>query len=161
MCGKASRKFCYRPPTKLWDGTIFIHSVHRWGLPSHNARGWANRPNPFSVGRPLSVDRPPTDTVNRRAVCILLECILVEYKFTRSNWLSMNKSKLRSGTVHCPISFQDFKGTSYVTLGNHHACIFFFVAFHFFMKITIVILLHLVHPMFLCLKTSHYLLVDV
>ena len=74
----------YRPQTKLREGNVFTpvcHSVDKGGLPSHNAM---SRQTPAlgrqpSLGRltPRSGGKPLRHTVNRRAVRILLECILV------------------------------------------------------------------------------------
>ena len=80
----------YHTPTKLREGTIFIgvcHSVHGEGLPSHNAMGQADHPFPPLGILPISKHAPPPpnrikrDTVNKRAVRIQLECILVQVRF--------------------------------------------------------------------------------
>ena len=64
----------YRAQTEFREGNVFTRFCQSFylqgGLPSHNATG---KPDPsHTEGRP-----PPQDTVNRRAVRILLECILV------------------------------------------------------------------------------------
>ena len=90
-------KFCYRPQTKfLGQGNIFApvcHSVHGGGLPQCML-GYHPPPRqppptpppreqtPPGPGNPLGASTPLVqcmlgDTVNKRAVCILLECNLV------------------------------------------------------------------------------------
>ena len=77
----------YHPRTKFGQGNVFTpvcHSVHRgfciWEGGILHPEGSV----PGGVGRP-----PPIlqDTANVRAVCILLECILVEWNFFFCVWL--------------------------------------------------------------------------
>ena len=96
-------KYCnYRPQTKFAK-VMFLHlsvshSVHRGGLPQcmlgYHPPGTRHPPeqtppgpgippaDPLGPGNPLQTRHPPAqsmlgDTVKKRAVCILLECVLV------------------------------------------------------------------------------------
>ena len=69
--------FHYRPQTKLGQGNIFTpvcHSFHRGGACMVAGGAWLPEGHAWLWG---GVHRIRRDTVNERAVRILLECILV------------------------------------------------------------------------------------
>ena len=82
-----SKWYYYRPPTKLWEGNVFtgvcwsfcpkrVRGTHPpWG---RYVWGWVLVPSP----PPETWDR---DMVDKRVVCILLECCLVSYHVLLEN----------------------------------------------------------------------------
>ena len=88
----------YQPQTKLREGNVFTAvclSVHRGlGLPSHNAMGQADPPQKDDPPRRMT----PPRYVKPRALCILLECILVYqcscfgFQFSLSRYVLLSSS---------------------------------------------------------------------
>ena len=83
---------CLPPATKLRQGNVFTpvcHSVHRGGLP--HTYPWADKPP--GQKPPPSPGSACWDTVNKRAVRILLECNLVIQIFINIQGYSSSNNK--------------------------------------------------------------------
>ena len=85
--------------------TCVCHSVHRGVCPivcwdttppgkadPPSPTGRADPPSPLWQGRPLPTQCMLGDTVNKRAVCILLECNLVENRTTKACYMKGSPS---------------------------------------------------------------------
>ena len=124
--------FLLPPATKLGQGNIFTgncDSVHRGGLPQCMLGYHTHTPRP---GRHPPLDQagtPPEqsilgDTVNERAVCILLECNLVRVLFW---WLARITLLSRSSFSGWPHSSQDKIPCVFPVLDNFSLCYFYVI----------------------------------